>query len=728
MKLTKALMFSGGLCCLATSTATTPSPPTAPWGMLASSPSGQQIVLSWTDRASNETGFKLERKAHGPGAPFVEIGEIKTTSYVDTAVTPGTIYTYRVRAYNAAGASTFGEVTVKAGGAPPPPAVTRIPTWSVEAKVIYSKAFPGFMDIEVYQENGRFFVRDKIKQADYRDSRPRRAYYVDMENIGPSLEQGHPLPERGGIYQIQCRRWREGKDMWDLKDAETAMEWVIKPGPLGVEGELFIPPTFALDPEDWRDQQHKAIPPFEPILGKASPSYRYNADQTWEEILSRGASHTASAVGPGGHENMLLTVGDPLDAMGEQGFAALSREDLTRYASQVPPLAFYFTDWEKQPGWHNTPTYWSIDLPDEKVLRNYYYFFTEMNRLQPARKNGDYYRAIKWNNSFYDEGEAYPLRPQFISQTENPEERTAPAFRTFTDSDGTRRSMREVCRAYTIDWYLKSNIFPDRRRTAIYQIYCNLFDTINAKLITPADSTVLGFAWFGTDNDLPYRQYLRMEGGWLGYYNRIVPAPWWVMNATYIGHLFGDGFHWWHDNGPEGTDRRRHPDDYGMGPFLWEPDADGPAKAPLLLGMPSDGGGGVVPKGPLYPREPRYNLAYTKLAEYRLKQYESFLTMPRSVVEYSLDAGKSWVSPVGNERRDILEKAEKKQPLCFKWDAGGDLVLVFLTWPFADTPEWNVKLKIAPGQERGVKMHRQWPMLRVFSKSNPQYGLQAAPQ
>ena len=26
-------------------------------------------------------------------------------------------------------------------------------------------------------------------------------------------------------------------------------------------------------------------------------------------------------------------------------------------------------------------------------------------------------------------------------------------------------------------------------------------------------------------------------------------------------------------------------------------------------------------------------------------------------------------------------------------------------------------------RERDVKMHRQWPMLRAFSKSNPRYGL-----
>ena len=593
---------------------------------------------------------------------------------------------------------------------------SRIPAWNTEARVIYSKAFPGFMDIEIYQQNGRYYVRDRITKADYKDARPRRAYYVDMANLGPSLEQGYPLPERGGIYQVQCRRWREGKDQWDLKDAETAMEWVIKPGPLGVEGELFIPTTFKLEPEDWRDQQHHALPPFAPLLGKVSPSYRYNADQTWADILGRGASHTASGYGPGGATNALLTLGDPLDALGEQGFAALTPDQIKQYASQIAPLAFYLTDWEKQPGWHNTPTYWSIDLPNEKVLQNYYLYFEEMNRLVPGRKNGDYYRALKWNNSFYEEGEAYPLRRQFIEQTEDPEKRSGPAFRRFTHTDGRSHSLREVCRVYTIDWYLKSNIFPDRRRTALYQIYANLFDTMNAKLITPADGTILGFAWFGTDNDLPYRQYLRLDHGWLGYYNRVQPAPWWVMTATYIGHLFGDGFHWWHDNSPEGTDRRRHPDDYGMGPYIWEPDADGPAKAPLILGLQSE-------KGPVYPREPRYNLAYTKLAEYRLKQYEEFLAMPRHVVEYSRDGGKSWVTPVGNERRDLLEKAEKKEPICFQWEDGGDLVLIFLAWPFAVEPEWNVKLKIAPGQEREVRMHRQWPMLRLFSKSNPKYGL-----
>jgi fibronectin type 3 domain-containing protein len=694
-----------GLCLFATQlvrgeeTGVESTPPAEPRSMLGWSLSKKSIRLQWEDRSNNEAEFVLERKVHSSTSEFETVATgIKTNTYRDTTVEPGATYTYHVRARNAAGTSTFGEVTVKAGGAPPPPTSVKIPRWDVKAGIVYAKAYPGFMDIEVYQKQGRYYVRDRIKKADYKDPRPRRAYFVDMENVGPSLEEGYPLPVRGGIYQIQCKRWREGNSVWDLQEPDVAMQWVIKPGPLGVAGELFIPDTFKLDTNDWSDQQHKAIPPFEPILGKVTPSYRYNEDQTWADILSRGASHTANEDGPGGPEQTLKTVGNPLDALGQQGFVELTPEQLTEYALQVPPLAFYLTDWEKQPGWHDTPTYWSIDLPDEKILQNYYYFFSEMNRLHPERKNGDYYRALKWNNSFLVDAMASPLLERFIEQTEDPELGTGPAFRPFTYTDGKQHSMREVCRVYTIDWYLKSNIFPDRRQTALYQIYCNIFDTINAKLITPADSTILGFAWFGTDNDLPYRQYLRLEKGWLGYYGRVQQAPWWVMTATYIGHLFGDGFHWC------------------MGPYIWEPDVDGPAEAPLVFG-------GTGEFGPVYPREPRYNLAYTKLAEYRLKQYESFLTMPRHVPDYSLNGGKSWITPVGNERRDLLEKAEHKQPICFQWDAGGDLVLVFLSWPFADKPEWDVTLRIAPNVERKVTMHRQWPMLRVFSKSKPSYGL-----
>jgi len=145
--------------------------------------------------------------------------------------------------------------------------------------------------------------------------------------------------------------------------------------------------------------------------------------------------------------------------------------------------------------------------------------------------------------------------------------------------------------------------------------------------------------------------------------------------------------------------------------MVWEPDAAGTPN-PATIGA----------NGPTYPREPRFNVQYSKLAEYRLKQCESFLTKPRSVTKYSLNSGATWISAIGNERNDLLNKADNKTPICFKWE-DGDQVMVYLSWPFATQTEWTVRLEIASGVTRDVTMHRQWPMLRVFSKSNPSFGL-----
>ena len=92
-RVTKLLLSFTVPLCLSLEAAPALTPPAAPWGMLASSPWGNQVILSWTDRPTNETGFKLERKGHGPGAPFVEIADLKTNAYVDTTVPPGAVYT-----------------------------------------------------------------------------------------------------------------------------------------------------------------------------------------------------------------------------------------------------------------------------------------------------------------------------------------------------------------------------------------------------------------------------------------------------------------------------------------------------------------------------------------------------------------------------------------------------------------------------------------------------------
>jgi Domain of Unknown Function (DUF1080) len=65
------------------------------------------LRLNWTDTSNNETGFKIERMS-GSGS-YAQIATVNTnvTTYADTAVTPGTAYCYRVRAFNSVGNSGY---------------------------------------------------------------------------------------------------------------------------------------------------------------------------------------------------------------------------------------------------------------------------------------------------------------------------------------------------------------------------------------------------------------------------------------------------------------------------------------------------------------------------------------------------------------------------------------------------------------------------------------------
>ena len=68
--------------------------------------SAAQLTLSWVDNSSNESGFKVERKT-GTNGPFAQVGVVgaNSTSFMDGSLTAGSLYCYRVRAYNPGGDS-----------------------------------------------------------------------------------------------------------------------------------------------------------------------------------------------------------------------------------------------------------------------------------------------------------------------------------------------------------------------------------------------------------------------------------------------------------------------------------------------------------------------------------------------------------------------------------------------------------------------------------------------
>jgi len=96
------------------STTTQPAaaaPPAAPSGLMAAATASSVIALSWTDNATNETGFKIER---GPaaGGPFTQVATAtaNATNYGDSGLAASTTYFYRVRATNAVGDSAYSAV------------------------------------------------------------------------------------------------------------------------------------------------------------------------------------------------------------------------------------------------------------------------------------------------------------------------------------------------------------------------------------------------------------------------------------------------------------------------------------------------------------------------------------------------------------------------------------------------------------------------------------------
>jgi hypothetical protein len=87
---------------------TVPCVPAAPSGLTATPFSQMQINLHWNDNSNNEDGFKIERSPDG-ATGWAEIGAVGSNvqDYLDSGLTCGTDYYYRVRAYNAGGNSGY---------------------------------------------------------------------------------------------------------------------------------------------------------------------------------------------------------------------------------------------------------------------------------------------------------------------------------------------------------------------------------------------------------------------------------------------------------------------------------------------------------------------------------------------------------------------------------------------------------------------------------------------
>jgi fibronectin type 3 domain-containing protein len=79
-----------------------------PSNLQATAVTTTRIDLSWTDNATAESGFRIQRKTGaGSFSQIAQVGANVTTFINQTGLAPATQYTYRVRAFNGSGNSAF---------------------------------------------------------------------------------------------------------------------------------------------------------------------------------------------------------------------------------------------------------------------------------------------------------------------------------------------------------------------------------------------------------------------------------------------------------------------------------------------------------------------------------------------------------------------------------------------------------------------------------------------
>jgi Fibronectin type III domain len=175
-----------------------PATPDAPLNLVAEPASTSQIRLRWTDRASNETAFEIERFAFGGftgGFTRIAVVGADSTTFMDSAVSSGL---YRVRAVNASGASPYSNEAAGQTLPEPPTAPSDLVATATSATEIELR----WQDTSANEEGF------KIEQA--KDGGP----FVELASRSPAnatIFVDSPL-EPGHRYTYRVRAFNSGGD------------------------------------------------------------------------------------------------------------------------------------------------------------------------------------------------------------------------------------------------------------------------------------------------------------------------------------------------------------------------------------------------------------------------------------------------------------------------------------------------------------------------------------
>ncbi len=90
--------------------------PNAPTNLVTSAQSSTSVKLNWTDNASNETGYRVERKTGSGAWQSIATLAANTNTYTDATASAGLTYTYRIFATASADSNPSNESTITTPG------------------------------------------------------------------------------------------------------------------------------------------------------------------------------------------------------------------------------------------------------------------------------------------------------------------------------------------------------------------------------------------------------------------------------------------------------------------------------------------------------------------------------------------------------------------------------------------------------------------------------------
>jgi hypothetical protein len=234
--------------------------PSAPTNLTATAPSSTRADLSWGASTDNigVTGYEIFRS----GAPLTTV---TGTGYADTTVSPGTTYTYQVRARDAAGNrsafSNSANVTTPASTTLTlsPMADARVaeaaPTTNYGTSYLRADAGSG-VDVESYLRFGLSGISGSVRSAKL------RVYAYSATSDGPAVySTGNAWTEAGITWSNRPGRTSSAADDKGLISAGTWVEYDVKPFIVGDGTYSFMLGTSSSDGVNMYSREASSLGP-----------------------------------------------------------------------------------------------------------------------------------------------------------------------------------------------------------------------------------------------------------------------------------------------------------------------------------------------------------------------------------------------------------------------------------------------------------------------------------